>query len=187
MSGEDERLDVWWSKVFKASRYPVLSSLVRPYPSPFTGPMVKYSFSMIKFFFDLRSGRVEIDTSSAIMTAKLNIEPSKKSAAVKCSRKDIVRDPVNSELSYQMRTSSLHYKKRWKVKRDNRLSKRKNLVSKKEFVKCTNKKRKETVHHQVKHFFRYGYVFSCFVLLALCIVVLLTANQDIPVSYKTKD
>ena len=38
MFWEDERLDVWWNKVFKSSRLPVLSSLVHPFLSILTRP-----------------------------------------------------------------------------------------------------------------------------------------------------
>ena len=49
---------------------------------------------------DSRSGRMEIDTYSAIVTTKYNIKSTGKSAAIKYTRKDILRDPVDSTLSY---------------------------------------------------------------------------------------
>ena len=67
---EKERLDVWWSNVFKTNKYLVFSSLVRPCPSIFTGPMVKCSFSMMSDIIDSRSGGMETETYSAIMTTK---------------------------------------------------------------------------------------------------------------------
>ena len=44
-------------------------------------------------------------------------------------------------------------KKRLKVIRESKLPKRKNLIWKKEFVKRTKKKRKETGHYHVNYFF----------------------------------
>ena len=83
---EKERLDVWWNKVFKTNRYPVLSTLVRPCVSIFTGPMVEYSFSMMNNIIDSRSGRMEIETYSTIMTKKYSLKSSK-SVALKFNRK----------------------------------------------------------------------------------------------------
>ena len=151
MSGEGEQLDIWWIKVFKTCRCPVLSSLVRPCPSIFTGSMIECSFSMTNDIIDSRSRRMEIDTYSAIVTAKFNVKSSKKSAAVKYGRKGILRDNVNSELSYYY--ANVFYvtkKKRLKVKRGSKLSKRKNLALKKEFLKRT---KKETGYYHVKYFF----------------------------------
>ena len=65
---EKERLDVRWNNVFKTNRYSVLSTLVRPCVSIFTGPMVECSFSMMNDIIDSRSGHMEIETYSAIMT-----------------------------------------------------------------------------------------------------------------------
>ena len=59
---ETERLDVWWSKIFKTKRYPILGSVVKASLSVLTGPMVESSFSMMNGIIDSRSGRTEIDT-----------------------------------------------------------------------------------------------------------------------------
>ena len=129
---EQERLDVWWNKVFKTNRYPVLSSLVRPCLSIFTGPMVECSFSMMNDIINSRSGHMEIEAYSAIMTTKYSLKSSK-SAALKFNRKDILRDPVDSTLSYYMRTSSSRYKKCLKTKRDNTVEEKKSIVEKSVF------------------------------------------------------
>ena len=124
---EKERLDVWWNKVFKTNRYPVLSTLVRLCVSIFTGPMVEYSFSMMNNI-DSRSGRMEIETYSTIMTKKYSLKSSK-SAALKFNRKEILQDSTryigDSTLLYYMRTSSSRYKKYLKTKRDKMLLKKK--------------------------------------------------------------
>ena len=106
---EKERLDNWWNKVFITNRYPVLSTLVHPCVSIFTGPMVECSFSMMNNIIDSRSGRMEIETYSTIMTKKFSLKSSK-SAALKFNRKDILQDltryVVDSTLLYYMHTSS---------------------------------------------------------------------------------
>ena len=151
---EKERLDVRWNNVFKTNRYSVLSTLVRPCVSIFTGPMVECSFSMMNDIIDSRSGRMEIETYSAIMTKKYSLKSSK---FLKFNRKEILQDStryiVDSTLLYYMRTSSSRYKKCLKTKRDKMLLKKKNL-SEKVFSEVTKKRRKETVHKQVIiHFF----------------------------------
>ena len=70
---EKERLDVWWNKVFKTNRYPLLSSLVHPCLSIFTGPMVKCSFRMMNDITDSRSGHMEIEAYRTIMTTKYSL------------------------------------------------------------------------------------------------------------------
>ena len=124
---ERERLDIWWNKVFKTKSYPVLSSLVRPCLTIFTGPMVECSFTVMNDIIDSRSGRMEIDTYSAIVTTKYNIKSTGKSAAIKYNRKDILRDPVDSTFSYYMPTASSGCKKYLKSKRDKMLLKKKNI------------------------------------------------------------
>ena len=153
---ETERLDIWWNNVFKTKRYLVLSSLVRPCLSIFTGPMVECSFSVMNGI-DSRSGRMEIDTYSAIVTTKYNIKSTGKSAAIKYNRKDILGDPVDSTLSYYMRTSSSRYQKCLISKRDKMLLKKKNILSEKVLTKLSKKGRKETVHKLVIIYF-YEYI-----------------------------
>ena len=74
----------------------MLSSLVHPFLSIFTRLTVKCSFNIMNNIID----HMEIDTCSAIMKTKCNLKSSKKSTVVKFARKDVLRDPVNSELSY---------------------------------------------------------------------------------------
>ena len=74
---EKERLNVWWNNVFKTNRYPVLSSLVHSCLRIFTGMMVECSVSMMNDIIDSRSGCMETETYSAIMTAKYSLKCSK--------------------------------------------------------------------------------------------------------------
>ena len=75
-----------------------------------------------------RSGRTEIDTYSPIVTTKYNINSAGKSAAIKYNRKDILRDPADSTLSYYMRTSSSRYKKCLKSKRRKKIYRQKKCL-----------------------------------------------------------
>lgn len=126
---ENERLDIWWNKVFHTKRYPALSDLVRASLSIFTGPMVECSFSMMNDIIDARSGRMEIDTYNAIMAVKFDLKSSGKSSSSKFSRRDVLRDPVDPDLCYFMRTSSARYKKRLGSRRDEVSNRKKKLSS----------------------------------------------------------
>ena len=85
--------------------------------------MVECSFSVMNDI-DSRSGLMEIDTYSAIVTTEYNIKSTGKSAAIKYNKKDILRDPVGLTLSYYMRISSSRYKKYLKSKQDKMLLKK---------------------------------------------------------------
>ena len=78
---------------------------------------------------------------------------------MKLYRKDILQDStryvVDSTLLYYMRTSSWHYKKCLKTKRDNAVEEKKSIVGKK-FSEVTEKKRKETT--QAGYSFIYGHI-----------------------------
>lgn len=145
---ENERLDSWWSKVFKTGRYPMLSCLVRASLSIFTGPMVESSFSMMNDIIDSRSGRMDIDTYSAIMTTKYNLKSSGKTASQKFSRKDVQRDPIDSKMLYFVRTSNSRYKKRLSKNAED-LSEKKKLLSSNKLIPVI-KPKKTKVHEQAK-------------------------------------
>ena len=108
---ETERLDVWWSKIFETKRYPILSSVVKASLSIFTGPMAESSFSMMNDIIDPRSGRTEIDRYSVTMTVKCQLISAGVTASSKFYRKDILRDPVDGNMCYYIRTACSHYKK----------------------------------------------------------------------------
>lgn len=71
---EKRRLDVWWNKVFKTYRYPMLSSLVCPCPSIFAGAMAECSFRLMNDVIDSKSGCLEIETYGTIMATKYNLK-----------------------------------------------------------------------------------------------------------------
>ena len=91
---------------------------------------------------------MEIETCTAIMTTKYSLKSSK-SEALRFNQRNILQDPVDSTLSYYMRTFSSRYKKCVKIKRFKILLKKTNLSLKKVYSKVTKKRRKETLHKQV--------------------------------------
>lgn len=126
----------------------MLSSIVRAALSIFTGPMVESSFSMMNDIIDSRSGRTEIDTYSAIMTVKYQLKSAGVTASNKFNRKDILRDPVDENLCYYIRTSCSGYKKRLATKRELMLKRQRKLTTKKN-PKIKETKRKSKVHNKV--------------------------------------
>ena len=109
---ETGRLDVWWNKIFETKRYPILRSVVKASLSIFTGPMAESSFSMMNDIIDSQSGRTEIDTYSAIMSVKYQLKLAGVTVLSKFYRKDILRDPVDGNMCYYIRTASSRYKKK---------------------------------------------------------------------------
>ena len=81
---------------------------------------------------DFRSGRMEIETYIAKMTAKYSLRCSKLKA-LKFNRKDILQDPVDLTFSYYMCTSSSCYQNYLKTKRGEMLLKNKSVVEKSVF------------------------------------------------------
>ena len=65
---------------------------------------------------DSRSGRTEIHTYSATMTVKYQLKSAGVTASSKFHRKDILRDPVDGNLCYYMRTSCSQYEKKLSTK-----------------------------------------------------------------------
>ena len=80
--------------------------------------MVEISFSMMNNIIDSWSGITEIDTSSVIMTVKYQLKSARVTASSKFYRKDILRDPVDGNMCYYIRTAWSCYKKRLATKRE---------------------------------------------------------------------
>ena len=74
--------------------------------------MVEISFSMMNGIIDSWSGITEINTHSAIMTVKNQLKSAGVTASSKFYRKDILRDPVDGNMCYYIRTACLRYKKK---------------------------------------------------------------------------
>ena len=65
---EDVRVDNWWTKLIE--HYPNLSKVALAMLSIFHGPRVESSFSMMGNILDRKSGRISLQTYSAIQTVK---------------------------------------------------------------------------------------------------------------------
>ena len=98
--------------------------------------MVEISFSMMNGIIDSWSGITEINTHSVIMTVKNQLKSAGVTALSKFYRKDILRDPVDGNMCYYIRTACLRYKKRLATKREVMLQLR---TKRKRKAKCTER------------------------------------------------
>ena len=98
--------------------------------------MVEISFSMMNGIIDSWSGITEINTHSVIMTVKNQLKSARVTASSKFYRKDILRDPVDGDMCYYIRTACLRYKKRLATKREVMLQLR---TKRKRKAKCTER------------------------------------------------
>ena len=123
------RLDKWWSVVFKNGKYPVLSSVIKACLSIFSGPQVESSFSMMNDIINKKSGRMLVETYSAIIGTKYNLLASGKTSFALFHRKNIFRDPVNARRNYFIRTSCSRYKRRLKTAQNEVAAKQQKILS----------------------------------------------------------
>ena len=71
--------------------------------------MVESSFSMMNDIIDSWSVRTKVDTYSAIMAVKYLLKSAGVTALSKVYRKDILRDRVDGNMCYYIRTAGLRY------------------------------------------------------------------------------
>ena len=83
--------------------------------------MVEISFSMMNDIIDSWSSITEIDSYSVIMTVKYQLKSTGLTASSKFYRKDILRDHVDRNMCYYIRTACSRYKKRLAIKWELRL------------------------------------------------------------------
>lgn len=110
-SGNDVPVDVWWSKVFLMPKYSGLSKMVKAILSCFHGPQVESSFSMMSEIVDKKSGKMEIQTFSAIQTVKYRLLSEKKTSVDFFKKKDYLHQPVDRNLCYNLKSSRMNYQK----------------------------------------------------------------------------
>ena len=79
---------------------------------------------------DSRSGRTEIDTYSGIMTVKYQLKLAGVTASSRFYRKDILRDPVDGNMCYYIRTACSRYKKRLPTKQEATLQRQRKVTTK---------------------------------------------------------
>ena len=68
------QLDIWWGKVFKSSKYPTLTLVVKAYLSIFIGPHVETSFSHMNDIMNKKSNHMGIETYSGNMNIKHSLQ-----------------------------------------------------------------------------------------------------------------
>ena len=114
---EKNRADIWWYQL--KGRYPTICKVSLALLSIFHGPRVESSFSMMGNILDKQSGRMNVDTYSAIQTVKYNVldNPASKNGVKSISsfkRGDKLHTPIVSNLCYNMRNARGRYKARLK-------------------------------------------------------------------------
>ena len=98
--------------VFKSGKYPNLSKVVKAALSIFTGPQIEASFSMINGIIDNRSSRMDTAEYGAKMNVKYGLIAKSQSSFQKYHQRNILRDPINHILTYNMHTANARYTKR---------------------------------------------------------------------------
>ena len=144
------RLDSWWNNVFKTCKYPSLSKVVKAALSIFTGPQIEASFSMMNDIIDKRSSRMDVATYGAIMNVKYGLIAKGKSSFQNYHRRNVLRDPVDHILAYNMRTANALQHQRDQTKKKNLkyrpLTIEKQSVKKKKRRKGRGKSKFDQVH-----------------------------------------
>lgn len=123
-AGNSIPVDVWWSEIFRKTKYTSLSKMVKAILSLFHGPIVEGSFSMMSDIIDKRSGRMQIDTYSAIQTVRYKLLSEKKSAVEFFHKKDFLHQPIDATLCRNLRSSRMNYQKELDEKKKEMDSKR---------------------------------------------------------------
>ena len=112
--------------------------------SIFAQPMVQSLFSIMNSIVDSHSDRTEIDTCSAIVTVKYQLNSAGVTASGKFHRKDIQENRVNGNLQ----ASFSQYKERLFTKQEAMLKRQRKLTAKKN-PKIKGSKKRNKVHEKV--------------------------------------
>ena len=107
------RADLWWYKLVE--RYPILTKLSLAAFTIFHGPRVEGSFSVMGDIMDKKSGRMNVETYSAIQTLKYSLTAkaskfSKKQKTIQFfHREDRLKSPVAKKLVKDFRSAKKLY------------------------------------------------------------------------------
>ena len=107
------RGDLWWYRLVK--RYPILTKLSLAALTIFHGPRVEGSFSVMGDIMDQKSGRMNVETYSAIQTVKYSLtakasKSSKKQKTIQFfHREDRLKSPVAKKLVKDIRSAKKLY------------------------------------------------------------------------------
>ena len=106
-------LDLWWAGVFRSSKYPTLSLVVKACLSVFSGQYVEASFSQLNNIIDKISNCMVIEAYSGIMNVKYSLQMktnSSRSTSSLYQRLDPERNSVDKNMCYNLRTSYASFK-----------------------------------------------------------------------------
>ena len=127
---EKNRVGIWWYQLTRRYLTSCKGSLALL--SIFHGPRVELLFNMIGNILDKQSGRMNIDTYSAILTVKYNVFDNGASRngvkSISFKRADKLHTPI-SNLRYNMRNARRRYKGRLKGLAKENKEKRSSLVT----------------------------------------------------------
>ena len=102
-------LDEWWAAVASLKKFPLLCKMAFALMSCFHGPHVEGSFNVMGDVLCPKSGRMLVQTYSAIQTVKYGLRATGKSALELYSRKDPKHEPVDVKLCHNLRTARKQY------------------------------------------------------------------------------
>ena len=129
----------WWTSI--NNRYPTVFKMVTAVLSIFHGPRVESTFNVMGDVLDKKSGRMNMETYSAIQDIKYGLktrQPLAQHRAVSTfAREDRLHTPVNSKLSNNMRNSRM-------VFNNVQMEKRKRKVQRMEEFKVKNAEVRQT-------------------------------------------
>jgi len=142
---EDVKIDQWWAAVNQTNNYPNLCQMVFTLLSCFHGPQVESSFNVMGDILNSRTGRMKIETYSAIQSTKYSLANSGVGAVKMFAWNDLVKDSVDKVLCRSIRSAAQKYKKHQegnrKVKEE---TARELFLQTKLETKCANKKLQAT-------------------------------------------
>ena len=139
------RADEWWAAVKKTGRYNQLTKVAFAALSCFHGPLVESSFNSIGNIMDSKRSNMCMDTYNAYMNIQYYLRSHNTNALCLFSRKDPIKDAIDSKLCLNMRNSSAMSKA---VELENKAKKRPNLQTKKAFKDKLRKDREDELKAQ---------------------------------------
>ena len=143
-----------WTIIFDSNKYPILSKIIKPALSIFTGLQVESSFSMMNDIVTPRTSRMSVKTYSSYMSVKYSLISEGKSAAARYLRKNVMRDPINKTRAYYLRKARSRYVKRLKTQRDNKDKKSLLCIATEKRMQLKRKHKKDNEHEKVRYSFK---------------------------------
>lgn len=143
------RVDVWWTAVKNAGRFPVLSKVALALLSCFHGPQIESSFNVMGDILHVKTANTSVETYESYQMVKYHLRNAGKSAIQFFHRPDRKTSPVDIALCGNIKTSSFRYRKQLKDRRSER--ERQAAEVKRKVQKVTAKKTwKEMMEEKLK-------------------------------------